>query len=137
MCRVIVCGGQSFGERGTVFFHLDRMHAANPIEMIITGADTEIDRDAQGWAEARRVTRAIFQVKWGLYGNGAMGRRNAEMIEKGRPTDLFVFPGERGTADLILRARRAGLNITHLCLTERKRPPLRLQDPRQWPEVKL
>ena len=35
----------------------------------------------------------------------------ARMLEEGRPDLVIAFPGGRGTADLVARARRAGVEV--------------------------
>jgi hypothetical protein len=58
--------------------------------------------------------RANYAAKRGQYqeyGKGAGPRRNKQMIEEGNPDLVIAFPGGRGTADMINRARAAGVRV--------------------------
>lgn len=41
-------------------------------------------------------------------------RRNQRMIDDGKPTLVAAFPGGDGTADMVRRARQAGLHVIAL-----------------------
>ena len=68
-----------------------------------------------GWATGNFYPEQLSEwrdawSKWKMHGKKAGPLRNQEMVDAG--TDLVVaFPGGRGTADLVRRARAAGLQI--------------------------
>jgi len=72
-----------------------------------TGADTL----GQEWAEARGVPCDVFMANWAGLGRKAGPIRNQEMLDQGRPNMVVAFPGGRGTADMVRRARGAGVEV--------------------------
>lgn len=121
--RVLVCGGRTFSDHDLVFTTLDRLHADNPIELVIHGDARGADRLAQTWALSNGVAEQAFKAKWndvkGLsprtLKQDARGRlfnplagfvRNEEML-RACPTHAIAFPGGNGTNDMCKRIRRA------------------------------
>ena len=49
-------------------------------------------------------------AQWAKYGKAAGTMRNQEMLNSGIDS-VVAFPGGRGTADMLSRARRAGVPI--------------------------
>ena len=56
----------------------------------------------------------IFPAAWNKWGYSAGPRRNAWMIEYGKPDHVLAFPGGPGTADMVRRARAAGIPVTEI-----------------------
>lgn len=110
--RIIVCGGRDF-ERGDWVNGVLDMHAEDHvIDAIIQGdCPTGADRLARRWAIANNHHLETFPADWRAHGKAAGPIRNQQMIDEGRPTMVFAFPGGRGTADMIRRAERAGIPV--------------------------
>jgi hypothetical protein len=53
----------------------------------------------------------MFPAQWDRYGEAAGPIRNAWMLEFGKPDLVVAFPGGRGTADMISKARKAGIEV--------------------------
>jgi hypothetical protein len=109
--RLIVCGGRTFRDRQAVFAALDRLHAKRGISFLIQGAADGADYLAWQWAEARGVPCGSYAANWQGEGRAAGTLRNQRMIDEGAADGVVAFPGGRGTADLIARAKRAGLKV--------------------------
>ena len=59
------------------------------------------------------ITVADYPTTWspgGVYDPGAAVKRNQQMLDEGEPDALFAFPGGKGTADMVRRARKASLH---------------------------
>lgn len=76
-----------------------------------------IDSLADQWAvcnwcksEAYPVLREDIQ-KWGF--GIAANMRNQRMLDEGKPDVVIAFKGGRGTADMVDRATRAGVEVIH------------------------
>ena len=69
---------------------------------------------AQEWAEARGVPCEVYLANWAELGRKAGPIRNQQMLDEGRPTLVVAFPGGRGTADMIRRARSAGVEVIEI-----------------------
>lgn len=104
---VIACGGRNFGDKELVCLTLDRVNAS----LVITGGASGADRLAEKWAALRGVPFIVMPALWAGEGAGAGPRRNQRMIDLGLATMLVAFPGGRGTADMIRRAKTARLDV--------------------------
>lgn len=109
--HIIVCGGRDYRDRRAVYNALDRLHAKRGIEFLIQGAADGADYLAWQWAEDRGVPCGSYPALWNEHGRAAGPIRNQQMIDEGKPDGVVAFPGGKGTADLIARARRAGLTV--------------------------
>lgn len=115
---LIVCGGRDYSDRAHVFATLDRLHAEVPIALVIEGGAHGADALAKAWAYDRRVYCHTFPADWTAHGKRAGAIRNAQMLrsllakpEHGYTIAVVAFPGGRGTADMVRRARAAGVEV--------------------------
>jgi len=110
--RVLVCGGRDFNDLGAVWSQLDAFHALEgPIIVVIHGGARGADELAARWADFNGIHDDPFIAEWGQYGRAAGPLRNQRMINEGAPDILFAFPGGRGTADMVRRARAANIPV--------------------------
>lgn len=112
--RVLVCGGRGFADSGLVFATLDALAKTEVIDCIIEGDARGADRIAGAWAKRRRIDLRLFPADWNKYGKRAGPIRNQEMLDKGEPDLVIAFPGGVGTADMVRRARAAGVEVREL-----------------------
>lgn len=109
--RIIVCGGRDYRNRRAVFDALDRLHAKRGIDFLIQGAADGADYLAWQWAYERGIRCGSYPANWDEDGRKAGLIRNQRMIDEGKPDGVVAFPGGRGTADMIARAKKAGLTV--------------------------
>lgn len=131
--KVLVCGGREFGkvnnenadgsalsgdqinarhkERIFVNHTLDKLDEDRGITKVIEGGASGVDTCAFWWAVMRRKDRKSYPAKWKLHGKKAGSIRNQEMLEMEKPDIVVAFPGGRGTADMVRKARRAGVEV--------------------------
>jgi hypothetical protein len=106
--RVLVCGGRDFGDRHLFNRTISRVQG---VECIIhgcaRGADTMADIYAREWS----IPQLRFPADWAKHGKAAGFIRNQQMLDEGRPTLVVAFPGGSGTADMVARARKAGVEV--------------------------
>ena len=107
--RILVCGGRSFANQQCVSRTLDAWHAVTPITLIVTGGATGADALAENWARSAEVDSMTFRAKWMAEGSKAGPIRNARMLAASSPDMVLAFPGGKGTADMVRRARKAGI----------------------------
>ena len=104
--RVLVCGGRDFNDSDFIHNTLCDVNAKRgPIEVVIHGAAKGIDNQAMIWAQMMGIKHAPFQAEWHRYGKLAGPMRNERMLVDGKPDLVVAFPGGRGTADCVRRAR--------------------------------
>ena len=109
--RVIVCGGRSFDDYRLLERELDALHARHRFSMVIHGAARGADSFAEHWATSRHIDVEKVPAQWRVYGNKKAGPiRNSEMLTKA-PELVIAFKGGNGTADMVRKARAAGVPV--------------------------
>ncbi len=128
---VLVCGGRTYGiippetpsfgvqealrkarvEADALYAYLDAMHKRCPITKIVHGAQRGADTLAGEWARSRRVDCKPYPADWNKYKNLAGPIRNTEMLEKEKVDRVVACAGNSGTANMIGKARDAGIEV--------------------------
>ncbi len=114
---VLVTGGRNYEKKAEAMGILDAFHARHPISFLIEGGAGGADRLAKLWRESRGIDGKTFEAAWGdmsavpcvvrtnsrgeKYNAAAGTIRNERMAREGRPDGCVVFPGGRGTADML------------------------------------
>lgn len=131
MTRLLVCGGRSYGETPAgcptdqvaiyrrlasrnVFIlreMLDHLHAERKFTVLVNGAAKGADRHALQWALSKRLQIESYRPDWKKLGRAAGPIRNQQMIDIGKPDLVVAFPGGGGTADMMRRAKAAGVEV--------------------------
>jgi hypothetical protein len=113
--RLLVCGGRDYRDGDTVFRELDRLCLERgPVDCLIHGAATGADSIAALWAEYARIKCKAYPAQWTKHGKAAGPLRNQQMLDEARPDFVVAFPGGRGTADMVRRARKAGVPVLEI-----------------------
>ncbi len=107
MIKILVCGGRDYSERRLLYEELDKVHAENQIAIVITGGARGADSLAVDWASIRNIQVLIYNANWKTHGRKAGPLRNQRMIDEGEPDLVIAFPGGKGTADMVRRAKIA------------------------------
>lgn len=115
--RILVTGPRNATNEPFVRDTLTAIHAVTPITCLIEGGATGVDQFARRWAELHGVPVETCAVDHALDGPwpGAGPRRNGRMLREKRPDMGLGFvaePATRGTADMISRMKRVGLEVT-------------------------
>lgn len=122
--KILVCGGRDltdwswFRDRmeeiaSECFPRLEEDEYGNFLYgvKIITGGARGADRLAYNWAVVNWTDYQEFPADWQKYGKAAGPIRNQQMLDEGKPDLVVAFPGGRGTADMVLRAKLAGVPV--------------------------
>ena len=113
--RVLVCGGRDFNDYNLLSSYLVELFVKSllvPEDVtIISGHARGADKLGEQFANANECKLSIFPADWEKYGKGAGHIRNQQMIDEGKPDLVVVFQGNRGTVDMIRRAKKAGLPV--------------------------
>lgn len=112
--RVLVCGGRDYCDKDRLHAVLDRLHELRDIGIVIEGNARGADRMAGYWAKKKRLTNLKFTAEWSKYGKAAGSIRNQKMLTEGLPDLVVAFPGGRGTADMVRRAKSAGVEVLEI-----------------------
>lgn len=107
--RILVCGGRDFQDYGLVKKTLENLPQ---VTVLIHGDARGADALARKWAEEDGTIQILaFPADWKRKGRMAGVLRNHDMIVRGHPDLVVAFPGGRGTADMVMRAKQAGVPI--------------------------
>jgi hypothetical protein len=110
--RVLVCGGRDYCDQDHVWNTLCELDAQRgPFEVVIHGCATGADTEGMIWAQGLGRKHAPFQADWRTHGRAAGPLRNQRMLDEGKPTLVIAFPGGKGTADMVRRAKAAGVEV--------------------------
>lgn len=109
--RILVCGGRDWNDRDAVVRALASVDAKKGIDVVIHGGAEGADSFAEVWAAVNGKRVVTFKADWSAYGKAAGPMRNQKMIDEGKPDGVVAFPGGKGTADMVHRAKKAGLTV--------------------------
>jgi len=125
--RILVCGGRNYNDRTALFTALDQIAEEYGAKMepdkygnwlptftVIHGAARGADSLAHDYAVSSWCPQERFPADWQKHGRAAGPIRNQQMIDIGRPDLVVAFPGGRGTADMVRRAREAGVPVREI-----------------------
>jgi hypothetical protein len=103
--KVIICGGRDYRLTPRDYDWLNTL----PITAVLSGNGRGVDRDAEYWAQRKGLPVTRVPAQWDTYGKAAGPIRNQAMVAQA--DGCVAFPGGRGTADCVRRAKQAGLQI--------------------------
>lgn len=112
--RILVCGGRNYRDLDAIYAALDSLRALHGELTIIEGGASGADCFARAWGATRQQRGVTFPADWATHGRKAGPLRNQRMLDKGKPDLVLAFPGGRGTADMVRRAKAAGVPVTEV-----------------------
>jgi hypothetical protein len=109
--RVLVCGGRDFDDGEFLGRALDALAKMRPFSVLIQGGATGADALARTWALHHSIPLITEPADWNTHGRKAGPIRNQKMLDMHKPDVVVAFRGGKGTADMIRRAKRAGITV--------------------------
>ena len=110
--RVLCCGSRDWTDYELIVRELSALQG---VEVVLEGEAPGADTLARRAAEQLGVPVLPFPADWDRYGRAAGPLRNQQMLDKGHPDFVLAFSEDlntsRGTADMVARARRAGIPV--------------------------
>lgn len=111
----LICGGRTWDRHAFTFLTLDQLAAERGFpDFVIDGKARGADSLGHEWALSRGLHGRRFPADWKTHGPAAGPIRNQRMLDEGKPTLVIAFPGGRGTADMVHRANKAGVEVVHI-----------------------
>ena len=110
--RVLVCGGRDYENAEALGQFMDELAQRINIDAVIERDARGADRMAGEWAQRQCIQNIKFCADWEKLGRKAGPIRNQVMLHEGKPDLVVAFPGGWGTADMVRRARAAGVEVT-------------------------
>lgn len=112
MTRVLVCGGREFDDVSLLAVEMEKVWRRFGYPAVIIHGDARgADRLAEEWAIRHGVPVKAYPADWERDGRAAGPIRNQRMLDEGKPDLVVAFPGGAGTADLVRRAKAAGVEV--------------------------
>jgi len=108
--RVLVCGGRDYHDRARVFEDLARVFNKHTDMSLLSGMANGADQLAYDFACLYGLDFEGYAAQWKRDGKSAGPKRNQRMIDT-RPDLVVAFPGGKGTADCVERAKAAGIAV--------------------------
>jgi hypothetical protein len=117
--RLLVCGSRTWTDDVLLAHAVEQMVAEHGQDragvVLIEGDARGADRLAGILAKAHGWELEVYPADWHRHGRTAGPRRNARMLRQGHPERVIActddLTGSRGTADMVRRARGAGLPV--------------------------
>ena len=116
--RLLVCGSRTWTDYRRLRRTLEATVAQRQAEAvtIIEGGARGADRMAGHLAYLHGWGLEVYPARWEQQGRAAGVRRNAQMLQRGRPDLVVAFTvgplaDSRGTADMVRRAQQAGVPV--------------------------
>lgn len=120
--RVLVCGGRDYTDKAYLWNMLDGLGPPE-VSVIISGMARGADSIAAEWAERFGFPLVKFPADWQKHGRAAGPIRNQQMLDEGKPDLVVAFKGGVGTADMVRRARKAGVHVLERYGKSKENPP--------------
>lgn len=111
---VLVCGGREFNNKELLYAALNKIHDERGITRIVHGGARGADSIGALWALFKGVYSAGYPAQWGIHGKAAGAIRNQEMLDVEKVDLVVACPGGNGTADMVRRAKKAGVTVMEL-----------------------
>lgn len=118
--KVLVCGGRKFDDFSLLKKVLDTLNRQHKITVVIHGDARGADKMADVWAffknaiEDEKIKVEPYPADWDKHGKAAGPIRNQQMLNEGKPDLVVAFPGGKGTADMVLKAIKAGVPVEQI-----------------------
>jgi len=109
--RVLVCGGRDFKNLELLRQTMDSLLG---VSCIIEGGALGADKCAAYWAQLSGIPIETFCADWKTHGKAAGPIRNKRMLDEGKPDLVVAFPGGRGTSNMMMQARKAGVPVMEI-----------------------
>ena len=106
----LVCGGRDYRD----YKRLCAVLGVLGPTVVVHGGARGADSLAGAWAASHGVPSRVYKADWKKHGKAAGVIRNGEMLEGAAPDVVVAFPGGRGTADMVRRARAARVEVVEV-----------------------
>lgn len=123
MKKILVCGGRDFGytikggfkvrDNKAINTAVDFIKSLNPTS-IIQGGAKGADEVGLYTSEVLSIPCETFKADWDTHKKAAGPIRNSQMLVEGKPDLVVAFPGGVGTADMVKKAKKAGVPVVEV-----------------------
>lgn len=112
--RVLICGGRDYRNRDQFFNTMDSLDQQYRVSHVIHGCARGADHQAEVWGTLRNKEMLRFPADWNNLGRAAGMIRNKKMLDEAKPQLVVAFPGGKGTANMVQRARLRNIQVIQI-----------------------
>ena len=111
----LICGGRKFHDE-TMFNNAmsDLVRLRGMPSRVVHGGAPGADSLAADWGWRHALDVVGVAAQWKAHGRAAGPMRNQRMLDIYKPSFVIAFPGGRGTADMVRRAREAKIDVAEI-----------------------
>ena len=111
----LICGGRAFTDQTMFDGAMSDLLALKgcPVRVVHGGA-AGADAMASDWGWRMGLQVVGIAARWDLHGKRAGPLRNQKMLDEYKPDFVIAFPGGRGTADMVSRARLIKIDVAEI-----------------------
>ena len=112
--KILICGGRDYSN-WTLFVNVLSEYAGfEKAPTLISGGARGAGQMAERYAHDYDLNIKVYRADWNAHGRAAGPRRNQLMLTAEAPDLILAFPGGRGTADMVRRARLQGFKVREI-----------------------
>jgi hypothetical protein len=115
MRRVLICGDRNWYNSARIFDMVERENERSPIGVIIEGGAKGADKIGGMAAVFHGIPLLKFSADWKKYGRAAGPIRNQQMLDEGKPTEIWAFHNNieesLGTKNMVVKALKRDLPV--------------------------
>jgi YspA, cpYpsA-related SLOG family len=108
---VLVCGGRDYADSEFITKVIKYLRDKFGTTIIVHGNARGADSLARDAARQLGMEDRPYSADWNKHGRAAGPIRNQQMLDNEEIDTVVAFPGGRGTADMIGRAKDQGINV--------------------------
>ena len=108
--KLLVCGGRTYLNFARIKEEVKKLDP----EVIVHGNANGADKTAGIVAENLGIPCEVYPANWKKYGPSAGPIRNQQMLDEAKPDMVLAFPGGKGTADMIRRAKKVNIQVVEV-----------------------
>lgn len=113
----LVCGGRDFADLAAFEGIMsDLVELGGRPAVVVHGGASGADAMAGEWARVMGINCVVYHADWKTHGKAAGPMRNQKMLDDMKPDLVVAMPGGRGTADMIRRAKAAGVEMATIAV---------------------
>ena len=111
---VLACGGRTYNNKEKIYEVLSSIHKETQMSVLIHGAAKGADTLAGSWARENNIKEKQCPALWNTHGKAAGSIRNQQMLDSNTVELVVAFPGGKGTADMVERAKKANIEVREI-----------------------
>lgn len=109
--KLIVAGSREMPREFTRAYVRAYVKSLGMPRLVLHGDCRGVDKDAGSWFKAKGIKVKPYPADWDRYGDAAGPKRNSKVVPLGDALLVIRFPDSVGSADILKKARRAGLHV--------------------------